>query len=65
MYFDVEETQGKVMAVMKIVMKSKLDLDWAATKRSIDSFVESVCVFEDAEKMAGQMQNGVPFITFP
>ena len=64
MYFDVEETQEKVVVVMELVMKSKLNIDWAAVKRSIDSFVESVCAFEDAEKIAGQMQNGVPFITF-
>ena len=62
MYFDAEETQGKVMAIMELVMKSKLDVDWAAMKWSIDSFVESVCAFEDAEKFAGGI-NGVPLVT--
>ena len=52
-YFDVEETQGKVTAVRRLVMKSKLDIDWPTMKWSIDSFVQLVCAFEDAEKMAG------------
>ena len=63
MYFDAEETQGKVMAIMDLIMKSKLDIDWAAMKWCNDSFVESVGVFEDAEKIAGGM-NGVPPIYF-
>ena len=63
MYFDAEETQGKVMAIMDLIMKSKLDIDWAAMKWSIDSFVESVGAFQDAEKVAGGM-NGVPLIYF-
>ena len=63
MYFDAEETQGKVMAIMDLVMKSKLDINWAAMKWSIDSFVESVGAFQDAEKIAGGM-NGVPLVYF-
>ena len=50
------------MAIMELVMKSKLDIDWAAMKWSIDSSVESICAFEDAEKNAGGI-NGVPLIT--
>ena len=51
------------MAIMDLIMKSKLDIDWAAMKWSIDSFVELVGAFEDAEKIAGAM-NGVPLISF-
>ena len=49
--------------VSDLIMKSKLDIDWAAMKWSIDSFVESVGAFQDAEKVAGGM-NGVPLVYF-
>ena len=38
------------MAIMQLKMKLKLDGDWEAMKWSIDSFAESVCAFDDAEK---------------
>ena len=49
------------MAITGLVMISKLDIDWAAMRWSIDAFVKSVGAFQDAGKTVGGM-NVVPLV---